>query len=72
MFGPVDVAGTQVTDQKLFSTENVERQKAVMVIVAMKEAPFLLAVDSVIGGIEIQDEFIGCGSRAVSYDEGKL
>jgi hypothetical protein len=40
--------------EKEISTENVERQIAVIVVVAVKESPFLIAMNDVICGIEVE------------------
>jgi len=38
----------------MISTENIQRQVAVMVVVAVKEATFLVAVNDIIGGVYVQ------------------
>ncbi len=38
------------------AAEHVQRQVAVAVIVAVEEAPFLVAVERIIGGVEIEDD----------------
>src|SRR5437762_9819799 len=38
--------------------ENVERQIAVAVVIALKEPPFLMPVQRVIGRIEIEDDLL--------------
>ena len=50
MLGPVNVAWPQVGGKQVLATKNIARQKAVMVIVSVKEAAFLLAVDGIVGG----------------------
>ena len=43
------------------AAEHVQRQVAVAVIVAVEEAPFLVAVERIIGGVEIEDDPLrGC------------
>src|SRR5262249_44179303 len=54
VLGRVDVAGAQVGNQELLAAEDVKRQIAVVVVIAMKEPPFLMAVHRVIGGVEIE------------------
>jgi hypothetical protein len=49
----------QVTDQQLFSAKNVERQEAMIVVVAVKGSTHLHAVHPVIGAIKIQHQFSG-------------
>ena len=59
MARPVDVAGPQVSAQQLLAAEHVQRQVAVAVVVAMEEAPLLLAVQWVVGGVEVQHQLLG-------------
>ena len=61
---PIDVAGPQVGAQQLLAAEHVQRQVAVAVVVAVEKAPFLLAVQPVAGGVEVQHQFIGRGFEA--------
>ena len=56
MLGAINIAGAQVVHQQLLTAEDVQRQEAVMVVVAMEEASLLHAVHPVIGGVEIQDQ----------------
>jgi hypothetical protein len=57
MFGWIDVTGSQVTDQQLLTTKDVERQKALIIVVTVESSAYLLAVYPVIGAIKIQDQF---------------
>jgi hypothetical protein len=59
MFGAVDLARAQVADQQLVSAKDIQGQEAVMVVVTVKEAPFLAAMDGIVGGIEVQDQALG-------------
>lgn len=59
MPGAIDVAGAKIAEQELISAEDIERQKAVVVIVTMKEAFLLVAMNRIIGGIKVEDQFIG-------------
>ena len=54
--GIVAAARTQVRRQKLVTAENIKRQKAVVVIIPMKEAPLPHAVCRIVGGIEVQHQ----------------
>jgi hypothetical protein len=49
-FRTVDVRGSQLRTEQVFSTENVEWQVAVFVVVAVEEPAFLLAVERVVRG----------------------
>ena len=55
----VDVAGPQVGHQQLVAAEDVQRQEAVMIVVAVEEAALLVAVDGVVGGVEVEDQVFG-------------
>ena len=59
VFGVVDFAGAQIADQKLLAAENIERQKAVVVVIAVEKAAFLAAVDDIVGGVEIEHPLLG-------------
>jgi hypothetical protein len=63
----IDVAGPQVGTEQVLAAEDVERQEAVVVVVSVEEPVFLVAVDQVVGGVEVEDEFLGCSS--VGLDE---
>jgi hypothetical protein len=52
----VDIRGPQPRTQQLVSAENVQRQIAVVVVVAMEEARFLLPVQRGVGGVHIQND----------------
>lgn len=45
--------------QQVLAAEHIQWQIAVAVVIAMKEAAFLLAVQRVVGGVEVQHEFFG-------------
>ena len=57
----VAVGLPQSRTQNLISAEDVQRQVAVAVIVAVEEAPFLLSVQGEVGGVHIQDDFLRSG-----------
>lgn len=44
--------GNPIRGQQLTAAEDVQRQKTVVVVVAMEEASFLLSVNPVVRGIE--------------------
>ena len=50
----IDVRPPQLRCQQVASAEDVERQIAVAVVVAMKEAAFLAAVQRIIRGVEVK------------------
>ena len=41
------------------AAEHVKRQVAVAIIVAVEEAAFLMAVQRVVGGVEVEDDLLG-------------
>ena len=55
----VDVGGAQARTQQRLAPEDVQRQVAVVAVVAVEEAPLLVAVEWVIGGIEIEPDLLG-------------
>jgi hypothetical protein len=55
----VDVGAPELGHQQVPATENVQRQVAVAIIVAMKEPTLLVPVDRIIGGIKIKDNPLG-------------
>ena len=79
----VDVRSPQLRRQQLVATEGVERQIAVAVVVAVEEAAFLMAVQRVVGGVQIEDQLFGrlcmteaesgfsAGLREVAGDDGR-
>ena len=58
MLGRVDVGRTQIRRQQVMPAEDVERQEAVPVIVAVEKAVDLVAVNPVVGGVEVEDQFL--------------
>lgn len=47
----------QVGDQQLLAAEEVERQEAVVVVIAAEVPTFLMAMNDVVRGIEIENQF---------------
>ena len=60
MLGGVDLRGAQIRYQQLLAAEDIQRQKTVVVVVAMEEAAFLAPMDGIVGGVEVEDEFGRC------------
>ena len=44
--------------QQMIAAEDVQRQVAVVAVVAVEEAPLLVAVERVVGGVEIQHDLL--------------
>jgi hypothetical protein len=63
----VDVGPPQPGHQQVVAAEDVERQVAVVAVVAVEEVPFLLAVQRVVGGVEVEHDLLG--SRGKRLDE---
>ncbi len=59
MLGPVDLGRAQITDQQPLAAEHIQRQETVMIVVAVEETAFLAPVHRIVGGVEVEDEFLG-------------
>jgi hypothetical protein len=55
----IDVGRPQLRRQQVTSAEDVQRQIAVAVVIAVKEPPFLMPMQRIVRGIEINDDFPG-------------
>ncbi len=56
VFGRVDVAAAQIRHQQLVAAEDVQRQEAVAIVVAVEEPALLLPVHRSVRRIEVQDQ----------------
>ena len=63
----VDVGAAQLGRQQMPAAEDVERQIAVAVVIAVEEAPLLMPVQRIVGGVEIEDDLLR--RRAVRLEE---
>ena len=68
MFGAVDVRRPQIAHQQLIAAEHIERQEAVAIVVAVKEPSLLFAMHRIVGGVEVEHQFIR--RRIKGGDEG--
>ena len=59
MLGLINIRWPEIADQQLIATQDIERWKAVMVVGAVKEAPLLAPVHRIVGGVEVEDQFLG-------------
>jgi hypothetical protein len=59
MLGRIDLAGSQIAHQQLIATQDIQRQNTVVIVVAMEEAPYLVAADRIVRGIKVKDYLIG-------------
>ena len=63
----VDVRRPQAAAQHMFAAGDIKRQVAVTVVIRVEVAPFLGAVQRVVGRVEIEDDLLG--RRAVRLQE---
>ena len=62
----IDVGAPELGGKQMPAAEDVERQIAVAVVVAVEEAAFLMPVQGVIGSVEVEDDLLRrapCASR---------
>ena len=52
----IDIGRAQLGRQQVPAAEHVKRQVAVIVVIAVEEAAFLMPVQRVVGGVEIEDD----------------
>ena len=57
--GAIDIRRPQLRGEQMPATEHVQRQIAVAIVIAMEEPPFLMAMQRIVGGVEIEDDFLG-------------
>ncbi len=55
----INVGGAEVGHEQLRPTEDIERQEAIAVVVAVEEAVFLFTVDGIVGGVKVEREVFG-------------
>ena len=53
------IAGAQVTDQEMATTKHVQREVAMVVVVAIEELAGLIPVDRNIGTVKVQHDLLG-------------
>ena len=56
--GGIDVGAPQLRRQQVAAAEHVKRQVAVAVVVAVEEPPLLVAVQRVVGGVEVEHDLL--------------
>ena len=56
--GRIDVRTPQPGGEQVPAAEHVERQIAVAIVVAVKEAAFLVAVQRIVGGVQVEDDLL--------------
>ena len=55
----VDVRAPQFCRQEMPAAEDIERQVAVTVVVAVEEPALLVAVQRIVGGVEVENDLLG-------------
>jgi hypothetical protein len=48
--------GRGLAHKQMIATENIQSHEAIVLVVAVKEAAKLMAVDWIIGGVDVQDD----------------
>jgi hypothetical protein len=56
------VGRTQSSTEQMLSAKNIQRQVTVGLVIPMKKAPLLVAVQRVVGSIDIKDNLFGGNS----------
>ena len=56
-------AGRSFANKQLPAAENIKRQIAVAFVIAVEEPAFLIAMDGVVGRVEIEDDALRAASR---------
>ena len=59
MLRRVDVGRPQIGHQQVIAGEHIQRQEAIAVVIAVEEAPLLMAVHRIVGGIHVQHNLFG-------------
>ncbi len=55
----VDIGLAQFGDQKMVAAENIQRQITIAVVIAVEEAALLFAVQRIVRGVQIENDFLG-------------
>ena len=66
-----DIGRPQARTQQLVPGENIERQVAIVSVVAVEKAPFLVAVQRVAGGVEIEHDALGLAGLGWDVERGQ-
>ena len=62
--GAVDVGGSELGEQEVAAAEDIERQEAAVLVIAVEEGVLLASVGLHVGGVDIEDE--ACRRRRVA------
>ena len=55
---PIDVRATKLGPQKVPPAEHIKRHIAMAVVIAVEKPPFLIPVQRIVGGIEIENDLL--------------
>ena len=67
MPGRIDVGRTQISTQQMIAGKDIQGEEAILVVKAVEEAADLIAVNRIIGGVEVKNQFLG--RRRLRSDE---
>jgi hypothetical protein len=67
----VDVGPAQFGGQQMPAAEDIERQIAVAVVIAVEKAPFLMPVQRVVGGVEIENDLLRRSGMGIEKEVDK-
>src|SRR5215213_5061693 len=56
----VDVGAAQLGGEQMPAAEDVQRQVAVRVVIAVEEAALLVPMDGIVRGVQVEDDLLGC------------
>ena len=63
----IAVAAAQIAHQQVATTENIQRQEAIVIVIAVEETPLLVAMQRCVRGVEVQDQ--SAGRLVVRFDK---
>ena len=64
----IDVCGPQLCGQQVTAAEDVQRQITVAIVVTVEEPSFLMPMQRIVGGVEIEDNLPGRGPVRVQQE----
>ena len=56
--GEEPAGGPQPAAQDVFTADDKERQEAMVIVIAVEEPALLMAMDRIVGGIEVQNDLL--------------
>ena len=58
MLGAVNVRPPEIAHQEMLTAEHVERQEAIVIVIAVEETPHLTAVHGIVGRVEVEHQLL--------------